>query len=214
MNQAPDVSLASSIATESLADLLGNISETTLDATLESGLLRDIPVIGIISGMFKAGRDIRNSLYLRKIILFLKELSSLTQKQRAAFVEGFQAEDDLHRFGVTILLLLDRAEDMEKPKIVGRLMAASIQGKIELAKALRLCSILDRCYVRDLELLRMFQNGVQGDLTPIAESLHAAGLISNAGIDGGDAWGNNSGVIYCINEYGELLTKYGLGAGG
>ena len=210
MNETPNTSLIRSIATESLTDLLGNISETALDATLESGVLRDIPIIGFITGAFKATRDIRDALFLKKIALFLKELSSVTQEQRAAFVQEVQTQNDQHRFGEALLLLLERAEDMKKPQIVGRLMAASIQGKLDQSKALRLCSIVDRCYVQDFELLRSFRDGVQGEFTPIAEVLHAAGLISNMGINGGDASGNNSGIIYHVNEYGKLLVKHGL----
>lgn len=61
--------------------------------------------------------------------------------------------------------------------------------------------------------LRSFVNGTQGDMKPIAESLFSAGLLSNGGFDGGSAVGNDGGTVFYINEYGELLVKYGLDDG-
>jgi hypothetical protein len=70
---------------------------------------------------------------------------------------------------------------------------------------------VSRCYAEDLELLRNFSNGVQREKTPIAESLFAAGLLSNGGMDGGNFSDPLSGgIIFNLNEYGDLLKRFGL----
>ncbi|MBD5804077.1 hypothetical protein AZOA_35200 [Azoarcus sp. Aa7] len=210
MSNTPDTSLTRSVATESLADLLGNISETAIDSVIESGMLRDIPIIGTITGLMKAGRDVRSALFLRKIAVFLQELSQTSPEDRRNFVAQFDSEEKRHEFGQTVLMLLDRSEDIAKPRLIAKIVSAHIQGSIEYAKAMRLCAIIDRCYSQDLAMLKEFREGTQGDSTPIAESLLAVGLLSNGGFDGGTAGGNDGGVIYVLNEYGRLLIQYAL----
>lgn len=91
---------------------------------------------------------------------------------------------------------------------------ADILGHIEESTAFRICSMIDRCYVQDLELLKNFSDGTQGDNTPIAETLLSVGFLSNGGIDGG-SWGeevdeDSGGVIYNMNEYGKMFVNYAL----
>lgn len=210
MRNSPDTSLTRSVATESLADLLGNISETAIDSVIESGSLRDIPVIGTITGLMKAGRDIRSALFLRKVAVFLQEMSQTSLQDRLRFVTQLDSEEKQHEFGQAILMLLDRSEDITKPRLIAKVISAHIHGNIDYSKAMRLCAIIDKCYTQDLTLLREFKEGTQGKSTPIAESLLAAGLLSNGGFDGGTVEGNDGGVIYVMNEYGSFLKQYAL----
>ena len=211
MPESLDGSLVRSLASKSLADELGTIADVVIDSAIESGALDGVPIIGMLVGGIKAGRDIRTNLFVRKVYLFLKELSSLPADKRRHFAEQFDTDKERHKFGETVLLLLERAEDMKKPQLIARIMSAHVLGELDLRQAMRLCSIIDRCYTGDLEHLRGFRNGPQGAMTPIAESLFSAGLLSNGGLDGGSADGNDGGVIYCINEFGHMLLKHGLG---
>lgn len=207
MTTSPDISLTSSIATESLADLLGNVSETMLDSVIESGTLRDIPIIGIITGIMKTGRDIRDKLFLRKITIFLKGISQSSVEDRKRFITQFDSEKKHHEFGQTILMLLERSEDMIKPHLIAKIIVAHIQESIDYSKAMRICAIINRCYTQDLQLLKEFKDGTQGDSAPIAESLLSAGLLSHGGLDSGTFQGEG-GVIFVINEYGYILRQY------
>lgn len=207
-----DKSLTRSVATESLADLLGNVSETALDSVIENGTLRDIPIIGMITGAMKASRDISAALFLRKIVIFLQELSSASSEDRSKFLTQFDTEEKQHKFGQTVLLLLERSEDLTKPRLIARLICAHIKGAIDYSKTMRLCAIVQRCYTEDLNLLRDFKDGTQGTAAPIAESLLSAGLLSHGGFDGGSAVGDDGGIIFVMNEYGQLLKIHALNA--
>lgn len=204
-------SLTRSLATESLADLLGQVSETTLDYVLEEGTLRDIPVIGIITGMMKAGRDIQASLFLRKIAIFLKEMSQATVEEREKFIAQFDCDEKQYKFGQAILMLLERSDDTIKPRLIAKIITAHIHGHFDLVKTMRLCSIVNRCYTQDLNLLTNFSDGTQGENSAIAESLFAIGLLSQGGIDSGSWDDKDGGIIFVKNEYGQLLTDHVLG---
>ena len=210
MNSSLDTSLTRSLATESLSELLGNVSETALDSVIESGALRDIPIIGLITGTLKTARDIKSVIFLRKVTIFLKNLAHITDKERRLFVDKFDSDEKQHEFGQSILMILDHVEDLTKPKLIARIVSAHIQNNIDFPKTMRICAIISRCYTEDLNLLHHFNEGMQGEFTPIAESLLSVGLLSNAGIDGGNIDGDSGGVHYVINEYGRLLVKYGL----
>ncbi|MCP5005719.1 MAG: hypothetical protein GY941_17555 [Planctomycetes bacterium] len=206
-----DTSLTRSVATQSLADVLGTVSETAIDAALDSGVLRDIPIIGTITGVLKAGSDIKSALFLRKVTIFLKTLSEISDEDRKKFIDEMKTPEQKHKFGEAILLLLERAEDMAKPKLIAKIINAHIMGHIEQTTAFRICAMIDRCYVQDLELLRNFTNGTQGRNTPVAETLLSVGFLSNGGFDGGSFSDEDSGgVVYNMNEYGKMFVEHAL----
>ena len=92
-------------------------------------------------------------------------------------------------------------------------MCAAIRNQIDLTKAMRLAAIVDRCYLEDLDHLPRFENGPQlAESKIVVEALQSAGLLSTEGFDGGNLGENpiRSGTIYVLNEYGELLIRYGL----
>jgi len=208
MNESIDTSLTRSVATPSLADVLGAISETALDSILESGALRDIPIIGLITGTLKAGNEIKTAIFIRKIIIFLKTLSETSAEDRQKFVDKHNTPEQQHKFGETILLLLERAENMEKPKLIAQIINAYILDQVNEHIAFRICSMIDRCYIQDLKLLRNFVDGVQGENTPIAETLLSVGFLSNGGFDGGTVEENSGGVIYTMNDYGRKFIEF------
>jgi len=209
MEESLDTSLTRSIASAPVGDLLASIADTTIDAVVESGSLDGVPFFGLLLGGRKAYSAIRESLSLRKIVIFLQQFSSLSQEVRQSFIEGFSTPEEQHRFGQSVLLLLERAEDMRKPAIIGKLMAAAASGEIGLAMAMRLSKMVDKSYTEDLDYLKSLRPGIQGELTPIADALYSAGFLANCGIDGGDDYGNG-GYIFELNEYGKTLATYGL----
>lgn len=212
-----NTSLSKSIANENLFDVLTTIGDARLSVIMESATtteilasLSSIPVLGILAGMWKANSSIQNELYFRKVVRFLRGLNSTSAEDRAKFITKLGCENKIEKFGETILLLLERVDDINKPSIIGRIMAAHINGHLDYEKAMRLAAIVNRCYAQDLEYLRKFREGTQGNNYNIADALFSVGLLANKGIDGGTIRNPFSGgTIYSLNEYGEALQKYG-----
>ena len=107
-------------------------------------------------------------------------------------------------------MLLDRADDLVKPRLIARIFTAHIDGHFDYAFATRLAKMVDRCYSEDLALLTTFKDGVQSSNEPQAESLFATGFLSQGGIDGGSAVDYDGGVIYVLNKYGIKLRAHVL----
>lgn len=203
------VGLSSSIGSESF-ELIANTSDLVLDKIISSGALDGVPIVGLLTGGFKAVREVRSQIFLNKVVRFLKELNLSTDAERIAFVERLQRQDRMESFGANILLILERTDDLSKPKIMGKILAAHISGKIDqLSEAMRLVAIVNRVYAPDLLFLLSFQPGLQ-EHDDVAASLQAAGLLRHTGIDGGDAMDGSGGYMYDLNKYGQLLITHGL----
>ena len=189
-----------------------NLGEVALDTILQEGILRDIPVLNTIVAFYKAGVEIHHQLFLTKIINFLKELSNTPLEKREKFVEEIKRNPTQEReFEKTLLLLIDRADSLQKPSILGKLLKHHILGNISYEDATRLSYMVDRVYISDLSYLLNFNSGVQRNQI-IAASLQSIGLLSFAGIDGGTLGEETSsgGVSYELNEYASMLLRYGL----
>ncbi len=203
--------LTESIKSDASTDLVVAAIDSGLDAAISSGALDGVPIFGTATGLWRAGKEIQQELFIRKIVRFLSQASTTNSVERAKFVDGLKQRGKAEEFGETILLILDRLDDTVKPGLVGRVMAAHMRGEIEYNIALRLASIIARCYATDLNFLKTFRQGTQRENTPIAESLFAAGVLSHGGIDGGRVGDPLSGgVFFELNEYGELLLKHAL----
>ena len=210
MASYPPNELVTSIASESLSDVLTTIADTSLDAAINSGALDGIPVIGIATGTLKAVRDVREAFLVRKLAAFLQKAGQLSLQERQAFEKKFSDREAQEDFGGALLVLIDRSEDIEKPRILGRLLVAYAKGAFSQSDFMRLAKMVDRSYFEDLVILKSFEFGLQPDNEIPAQSLAAQGFLHQAGMDGGDATGANGGILYEISYYGQWLVEHGL----
>ncbi|WP_245521811.1 hypothetical protein [Rhizobium leguminosarum] len=195
---------------EELADLGATMGDIALDGLISSGAMDGVPVLGAVVSIARSGRAVRDLVFQRKVVAFLVSFASGSDpSSRQKFVRNIETKDDGHRFGETILLLLERMDDLSKPAIVGRLMAAAAREDLSLAEAMRISRIVDRAFVEDLQLLPDFvDDKVQPD-EAVADALFSAGLLRNGGISGGGP-DEPGGIFYARNRYAQLLVKFGL----
>jgi hypothetical protein len=193
-----------------MAQLLTLGADTALDVAIESGSLNQIPIVGLLVGMAKAGRDLRERYLLKKLGRFLHSAAVLSTEERNQFRLGFESDGEQEDFGARLLILVERADDLEKPRILGRLLVAHARGAFSRHALLRMSLMVDRSFMDDLELLSTFREGRIPSIE--AQALISAGWVHLTVIDGGFATvdGFEGGNEYAISEYGLLLAKYGL----
>jgi hypothetical protein len=226
MNEDIGVDLVNSIASDKFESIGRDLGEVALDSLLKEGLLRDIPVFNTLVALCQAGVEIQHQLLVRKIINFLNELSNISSENRQKFVKEIQ---DKREFGETLILLIQRADSLQKPAILGRLLGHHILGNISYQVVTRLSFMVDRVYISDLSYLLKFKSGDQND-PDIAASLHSVGLLRFAGINistdlaaafeaalidkipNSNDEPSHESILYELNEYGKILLKYGFGS--
>jgi hypothetical protein len=204
--------LVKSLHHEELADLGATIGDIALDGVISSGALDGLPVLGAVVSLARSGSAVRDIVFQRKVITFLISFASESDpSSREEFVRKVERKGDGRRLGETVLLLLERMDDLSKPVIVGRLLAAAAREDMSLPEALRVSRIVDRAFVEDLRLLPDFTDDkVQPDAA-VADALFSAGLLSNGGISGGGP-DEPGGIFYSRNRYAHLLIEFGLSA--
>ena len=209
-----EIALLDSVAKDNLKDLIGDAAEYTIDSILESEELKEIPVFGTLIRIATATSSIRDRLFAKKVYKFLACLRDVSPEKRKNFIQSIESkEGGQRRLGETILLLLERLDDMKKPDLIGKVLRQCIVGKIQYKTALRLCSIIDRAYFPDLEdLVRYYEGDKIG--YDVSASLAGLGLMEISGIDGGHFPDGGTeddlergGVQYSITWHGELLIK-------
>ena len=190
--------LVKSFGVKDLGDLAAEYAELGLDSILDEGLVKDIPIVRTLVSIAKIGANIRDRLYVRKIIDFLVQVGNTTQEQRQAFVDKNCV--DTKKFEEAVLLILEQADNMEKSALIGKIFKACILGKIALVDAVRLSEMVNRAFWRDLEKL------VGGIELPenCQQRLFMAGLCRLKGqplhLD------SSAEFKYVMNEYGRTLT--------
>jgi hypothetical protein len=212
MNQETRIELFNSIGSEKISSLGRDLFEVGLDQIVNEGVLREIPVVNSLYNLGKATVAISQGLFIKKLIKFLGELSNVSYEKRQSFLEVIDKNPQKKRaFEETLLLLIDRADSLEKPSILGRLLKHHILGNISYEDAMRLSDIVNRVYMSDLNYLTRFSSDLKSN-PDIAASLQSAGLLKLAlSMDFGYlGQPSPAGIIYELNEYGKMLLQYGL----
>ncbi len=207
--------LGESIISENLTKLTKDLLEVGLDSFLENGILRDIPIIGSFSSIAKIGIGIRDKIFAKKILMFLFEIKDIPFEKRKEFTDKINSNSEYSsKVGETILLIIDKLDDIKKAELIGKLFVYSINGIINYKTFLRLSIIIERCFLEDLSKLELYYNGKQKQLEVIDKHiLYNLGLLINLGIDGTTYLFNpdeeipKKEIVFKISEYGRLIVE-------
>lgn len=211
MNQQLPHGIVDAIKSDEISGLIADLSDVALSVATDSELLDSVPIVSTLRGLWKAGATVRDAVFVNQVRRFLTEVSHVNQHDRENFAARLEASGEIDRFGEAILLLIEKADEVDKPTIIGRILAAHMRGYIpEYLVAMRLAWIVNRSHTPDLLTLKSFVPGLQHEKA-VADSLFAVGLLHGAGFDGGDfGVPNSGGTPYEMSEYATLLVKYGL----
>jgi hypothetical protein len=211
MNNSIDDSLISN----ELTNITSELTEVGLDSFLQDGILKDIPFIGTLVGLTKIGVGIQDKLFLKKILRFLHQLKDIPSETRQEFIEKIDTDKKFKtKVSETIMLLVDKINDYSKADYLGKLFAASINGKISYDIFLKLANIVDKSHIPDLDHLIPIYKGQIKEVDEInGDILYNLGLLTNLGISGEtimyleDEKVSNKKNELEINNYGKLIVE-------
>lgn len=128
------------------------ILEVLSDSVMNEGLLKDIPIIGTIVGVSKASLNIKDSLFLKKIVHFITELKNVDLNTRNKIISEI---DNSRKFkikvGEKLLYIIDKCEDHINSQTTAKLFTAFLKEKISYSEFLRSTSIIQKIHLEDLE---------------------------------------------------------------
>ena len=95
--------------------VVGDIGEVMLDAVLDDGILRDVPILSAIVGTGKCVKNVSDILFAKKLITFLWGIKDADAKAREdAIIKWENDEKYRARVGETLLNMINRCDDTQK----------------------------------------------------------------------------------------------------
>lgn len=134
-------------------DLGIELAEFELDAFLDEGVLKELPVVKSILAFRKTWNEIGDQLFLRKVASFVLATPKFTQEEINIFVADHWRGEEAKRLGGTLVLILNRLDDLEKPVMLAKVFAAFVRGYINRDAFTRLAAAIDQSSIQDLKTL-------------------------------------------------------------
>lgn len=221
-------SLERTLKNSDLHNLAEGIGEITLDSLLEEGVLKDLPIIGIISGLAKTALNIQDQLFLKKIIRFLTELSNTDPKERNRLITKIDNSNEFEiKVGEKLLYIIDKCDDHRSAEYVAKLFRAFLNEELDYSDFLRGSAIMQNIFRADLEF---FINNRVEDLEKEIHPTESISDIDNNLVNSGlcamitdkvrvnDQWDHDriaqqyivsgGGTIIYITDIGYKIKKY------
>jgi hypothetical protein len=220
-------SLIDEVTGDNLGELLIEGAEITLDYFMEEGVLKEIPFFGTLYKGAKAVLGIRERIFAKKVFRFLIEIKDIPTKKRKDFINKLEMDNEFRqKVGEKLIFLLEQLDDIEKPKIIGKLFKAAINERISYEDFLRLSAIVQKAFLPDLNKLKSYP-AIRGITKTVEEQFVTIGIYSMQLIDNErgrrlasrySLGGSNINeqfkippvLKFEINDFGKSLIEYGL----
>ena len=150
------VSLENSLSSD-ICDIVGDLAEVGLDAIMEDGILKDIPILSTVVGLYRIGHTIRERHEIKQLALFVAELNRgcIDESKRKQLIEKLNSDTRKSKQEMEyILVVLDSYLEYEKPQMLARLFIACSQEIITWAEFAEYASMVKQLIPGDVKLLK------------------------------------------------------------
>lgn len=158
-----------------------DILEVSVDTILNEGVLRDIPIVGVVNAICKTGLRIREKHLVKETLLFVKALNEGTVskekiKRHKEILDSNpkMADKELER----ILLIIDSHISNEQSIRLGHFYRAYINGAISWDKFSELSQANQRIFEEDVNSLVSLNAGLEFKGSYKGLRLSSLGLIN------------------------------------
>lgn len=126
MTQAPNISSLSESMELTMdkgnLSVLGELGEVAIDAVMDDGVLRDVPILSTVVGLRKCFRNVSDVLFAKKLVAFLYGLKEADSQQREKAIAKWECDSKYRiRVGETLLNMINRCDDTQKAKWLSQL---------------------------------------------------------------------------------------------
>lgn len=179
------------LKSDSIASVGKDLMELGVDAALESGILKDIPLVNTLVSIFSAAGTFRDQILAAKLLRFLHQLSETSKKERIVMVEKLNEDGKFSgRVGASVIEILDRMESEKKPELAAKCFAAFAKGEISFEELQRILFALERVphfYIDKLEKFSKttIEESIKMDEFILLAFVNAGLGKNNGGMDGG-----------------------------
>lgn len=103
-------------------EFVGGIGEIMLDAVLNDGVLKEIPIIGTIVGVGKCIKNVYDIRFAKKLIAFLIPIKDVPTEKRVGAIKKWEEDENYRgKVGDTLLGMIERCDDAVKATWLSKL---------------------------------------------------------------------------------------------
>ena len=200
--------IVESVYSPELNQLCVDVAEVDFDALLRDGILKDLPIIGSIVTLFKGTMDIRDRIFVAKIARFLFNLTSTPFEQRESFKREINQNARIKRkVGTSLVLILDRLDDIEKTDFLSKCFKAYLCKNISFDQFRRLSAAIDIAFVGDLKTICHDRSNIEEEEQICLSNLARTGLVEfrASGIQG--TWKEMGSISYSLSPLGRQFVS-------
>jgi hypothetical protein len=180
----------STITKSELGGVSTGLAEVAIDVFVKDGVLKDVPILGSLIGLYKGSIAIRDHIFLKKVIYFLSAIKEIPASIRENTFAKLEKEGhNRNAIGETMLLILDKVDSYNKAHLLGLLLKALSISKIDYSDFERFSSVISNVFIQDLLNLPQYASEVT---TNTGNNLEAHSLIMRKSL-----W---------VDEYAETYT--------
>lgn len=153
--QSLSISFSDSL-TEEVSGIAGEYVELGLDALVEDGLFKDIPIVSTAVAVYRIGKSIRERHHIAKLISFLNEFNKgiADEEKRAKYRQKFISNETFRNQELEyILLLTDRYISFDKPQMLAKLYLSYLDDEIIWQEFTMYAEVVDRFLMLDCNTL-------------------------------------------------------------
>lgn len=139
------------IKAKELATITKDSIEAIIDINMNEGILKEIPIFSTFFNSVKFVNSIQDTLFTKKILIFLYELKGVEQDTRLSQI--IKLEDDLKyrtKVGEKLLFIIDKCDDLDKASMIGKLFHAYLKEDISYDDFISCISVVTRTPLPDL----------------------------------------------------------------
>lgn len=143
--------------TENMFDTVGDLAEVGLDAVMDDGILKDIPILSTVVGLYRIGHTIRERHTIKQLALFVAELNKgcADKNKKNRILEKLNGNQQQSKQEIEyILVVLDSYLEYEKPKMLAKLYMAYLEQRIDWTEFLMYAAILRTLLPQDVRILQ------------------------------------------------------------
>lgn len=167
----------------------------------------DIPYIGSLYKLGKVAINYMDYRFVKKLHYFLAESGNIEQEKNEEFLNSLDEEANKRISGMLTQLLYTADED-GKATLMGKIYRSRLLGEIDVDMMLRLCSVVNKSFLADLDHLKEYETENASD-DYIRDNLNALGLLQDLGTLHEDANGMDSfgPTSHKLNVVGRELLR-------
>ena len=169
---------------EDTVTCISELAEVGLDAIIDDGILKDIPLLSTAISMYKIGNRINDRHNIKKLAVFLNEINNriANEEKRAKYRQKIQENAKFRNQELEyILVVIERYISYDKPKMLAKLYLAYLDGTIIWEELTMYSEIIDRLLLSDYRMFISSEGSIAVHRSIGGESLlrlEALGLMA------------------------------------